>query len=685
MPMTSRVEDLANPRPRGLHNKADGWRRLRVELVYPPFGPAALPSLGLALLSALVKQEGHICTTHYWNLDLVAEMPFRSVREQMTAYRTLTERTWYPYNEWTFGGVLFGEAMSERDQITSVKLMNHTLALPDELLSAEALLQLRSDAPRIVVEAAERLADADVVGVSTTFFQNVPALALAQEVKRRWPQKRVVLGGANCDAEMGAALFRKFTFLDAVFVGEADWTFVPYLESIAANRTPENIPGVLWRDEFGAPHGDSQGSPTFALDTLPHADYFDWLAERERVGVASVAPLVVALESSRGCWWGAKHHCTFCGLNATGMAYRQKSADRLVAEVRDVLATTHAEFVYMTDNILSMDYVSELPGWPGRIGRPAHFFYEVKANLRGDQLRRLAAAGVAAVQPGIESLSTEALALMRKGVTAIQNVAFLRSAQEVGIRPVWNLLVGFPGEDPDWYRAIVDQIPRLTHLRPPVTVAQVEFHRFSPYHNDPASFGLSLRPLDAYEALYPFDEDELSELAYTFRRDDEYDQRKLRSYMDPLGDAVVTWRAAFHEQSARLTTDDDGHDVVIHDTRPAYGPRTLRLHGLAARLYRCLTEPRSLSALVAEAEARGGAMRGFGNAELIDAFARRPNELPIGFGVDEFLQAPESCMAVMVDAGLLYEERGRRQPLYLALGVSASARPTIDVWADSGV
>lgn len=38
---------------------------------------------------------------------------------------------------------------------------------------------------------------------------------------------------------------------------------------------------------------------------------------------ASFASLLV-LEGARGCWWGEKHHCTFCGLNGSLMKFRSK-------------------------------------------------------------------------------------------------------------------------------------------------------------------------------------------------------------------------------------------------------------------------------------------------------------------------------------------------------------------------
>ncbi len=40
--------------------------------------------------------------------------------------------------------------------------------------------------------------------------------------------------------------------------------------------------------------------------------------------------IFVPYETSRGCWWGQKKHCTFCGLNPLGMNYRAKSPERAV-------------------------------------------------------------------------------------------------------------------------------------------------------------------------------------------------------------------------------------------------------------------------------------------------------------------------------------------------------------------
>ena len=83
-------------------------------------------------------------------------------------------------------------------------------------------------------------------------------------------------------------------------------------------------------------------------------------------------------------------------------------------------------------------------------------FWEVKANLTARQVRQLRDAGVAYVQPGIESLNDHVLELMRKGTTGLRNVELLKWCREYGVTPLWNLLYGFPGETAGGLREQID-------------------------------------------------------------------------------------------------------------------------------------------------------------------------------------------------------------------------------------
>src|SRR3712207_5823960 len=128
------------------------------------------------------------------------------------------------------------------------------------------------------------------------------------------------------------------------------------------------------------------------LDSLPYPDYDDYFAQFGASTLPTVETPTLAIETSRGCWWGQKHHCTFCGLNGQGMQYRSKSSQRALDELDSLTGRYGVRKVYAVDNILDLKYFDtvlvELAGRP----RPPRLFYETKANLTKDQLRLLARA-----------------------------------------------------------------------------------------------------------------------------------------------------------------------------------------------------------------------------------------------------------------------------------------------------
>jgi ribosomal peptide maturation radical SAM protein 1 len=385
------------------------------------------------------------------------------------------------------------------------------------------------------------------------------------------------------------------------------------------------------------------------LDALPLPDFDDYVAQRQAAGLEHL-DLTLTLESSRGCWWGERQHCTFCGLNDTGMTHRRKGHERFAWELETIVGRYRPRFLYMTDNILPTEHYDGFMEWAGGSGLGVDYFYEIKSNVRRRQVAALSRARVSSVQPGIESFSTRVLSLMRKGVTAIHNVAFLRLAREYGILPTYSLLVGFPGEDEGEYARVAAEIPKLSHLRPPAAIAEVEFHRFSPYHQEPGAFGLRLRPWAQYEHLYPFAPEVVARLAYVF----EADERRPLDYAVPMAEEIRRWAAMYDEERCTLTWSRAESDVTVRDRRPGLGPRDYRLEGLAGEMIALLDEPRGLRALRAAVAAREADGEGGASEPLVveaDGVCR------IRFGSEAFLRDPEACLRPLVEAALVLEER----------------------------
>ncbi|HZD95026.1 MAG TPA: RiPP maturation radical SAM C-methyltransferase, partial [Candidatus Sulfotelmatobacter sp.] len=351
----------------------------------------------------------------------------------------------------------------------------------------ERMERARNLSPLFIQECANQidLDQYDIIGLTSTFQQNVATLAMAQELKRRAPHIIIVCGGSNFESEMGIELHRRFPFVDVVCSGEADHVFPELVRRVRAGESLHDLGGVTFRS-----NGETvvtQATQTFVtnLNELPYPDHSDFFRDFEASSVHSLVVPEVTMETSRGCWWGQKHHCTFCGLNGLGMTYRSKAPVRAYEEIRHLLATYGNTDIFNTDNIVDLRYFNELFPRLEAEGIQLQLFYETKANLKKSQLWALRRVGSKEFQPGIESLNSHVLTLMDKGVKGIQNVQLLRWSREMGFDVSWNIICGFPGETPDDYRQITRWIRRITHLQPPLVVTRFRLDRFSPMFRDP--------------------------------------------------------------------------------------------------------------------------------------------------------------------------------------------------------
>jgi hypothetical protein len=196
----------------------------------------------------------------------------------------------------------------------------------------------------------------------------------------------------------------------------------------------------------------------------------------------------------------------------------------------------------------------------------------------------MSAAGIRALQPGIESLSTPILKLMRKGTTALQNIRLLKWATQFGITVQWNLLYGFPGESPAEYERMADVMRSLTHLQPPTATGAIVVERFSPYHKNPCAFGLKrVQPAPHYRFIYRVGAADLNDLAYDFTH--EYDDgRDPNSYTEEFRDMARAWERAYDEGDA-LTFERGPGFLIIRDRRAGLGANDYLLGGDEAKIY----------------------------------------------------------------------------------------------------
>jgi radical SAM superfamily enzyme YgiQ (UPF0313 family) len=84
------------------------------------------------------------------------------------------------------------------------------------------------------------------------------------------------------------------------------------------------------------------------MNSLPYPDFDDFFDElKNQIEVKRTEP-ILSVETSRGCWWGEKFQCKFCGLNGSTMKYRSKSAIRAVEEI-DFLRLVNEFPIFLND------------------------------------------------------------------------------------------------------------------------------------------------------------------------------------------------------------------------------------------------------------------------------------------------------------------------------------------------
>ena len=512
----------------------------RIALVSMPWARVSSPALAVGLLKAILIRAGHEVDACYANLLLAQHLgPQR--------YRGIVNGGGLNHGllgEWLFTRAAFGSDALDVDAFVDA----HPEAVTAVAEDRDSLRALHEHVlPQFIADLVDDRdwSDYDLIGFSSSFEQNVASLALARAIKERHPQVPIVFGGANVDGEMGPAYLRAIDWVDITVSGEADAAILGLVSAVMRNEPPANVPGVWYRSADEVISGPP-ATLTRQLDDLPTPDYAEYFALLERFGsehLLSGRQRRLTFESSRGCWWGAKHHCTFCGLNALGMAYRSKSPTRVVDELTE-LAERHEVLVFEgADNIIDHASMSDLCDRLGESAVDWDLFYEVKANLTRAQLQMMAQAGIRTIQPGIESLSTNVLKLMRKGSTQLVNVRVLKWARAERMRVIWTILAGFPGETDEDYLRQARLIPLLHHLQPPDGVARLLLERFSPYFDEPGHGFRDVQPLSAYRAAYPVATLDHAAIAYAF----DYEAAPVAApgAVGAVREAVRTWQQSW--------------------------------------------------------------------------------------------------------------------------------------------
>jgi ribosomal peptide maturation radical SAM protein 1 len=610
-----------------------------VALVNMPFGHSKFPSIQLGTLSALLKSQGIGVKNHYLNLYFAQRIGF-------PVYDVLCESQLL-IGEWLFSRLLFKDNPKQPQYLRDFKPLIEDISRKAGC-SSSYLEEIHAMlAPQFLTWALTSIdwGQYRLIGFTSMFHQNVASVTLAKLIKDLYPDVKIAFGGAHYDGDMGLEYFRAFPWIDYAVVGEGEEPFPALVRQVLNGHEEEPPPGVVARKNGTVVYKPNPKLFVEFSRTGP-PDYDEYFEQLNDVDPSSFKGMnrILLYESARGCWWGEKHHCTFCGLNAQSMKFRSKSHEQVIEELRWLSSRYDSTRFRLVDNIIDMKYIEQVFGALGANHYDLDVFIETKSNLNKQQIQTLAKGGVTSMQPGLESLSSAQLKEMDKGVSPMQNVVVLKWSRYYNVNLSWNILLGFPKETDEDYRKQIELIPSLVHLQAPESVGKLWLERFSPYFTRPHEYGVRITgPGMAYEYVYDPEKVDLMKVAYDFEY--EVDPRVNPDLFRELVEAAGEWqrRQASSDKPYLYYVKAMGY-VTIYDGRVPGAPSRQRYDGMAAvAIEACNEAPKS--------------------PEHIQEHGKRN-----GLTEAEDPLTMEKVLTELVDKRMLYTERGK----YFTLALPAN-------------
>ncbi len=313
-------------------------------LVSMPWTNFVQPSLGLAILKADLEREGIAARVYHANLDLLKYISFQT-------YDMVSELM--ALNEFLFTAVLDPEIDARQSDSFAEHCLNLSQRKTSERYAtgeqlAELFLTLRNHVvPTYLAECADRILamNPTIVGFTCMFDQTMASAALAKLLKETDPNLMIVLGGYAVQHENGVEVLKAFPWVDAIARGDGEPVAAALARASTGEGSIEHIDGILTRADLRT-NIERRARRWDMASALP-PNYDDWFEDLKRIehehAVVLKSPYLY-IESSRGCWWGQKRHCTFCGIDKETLKYRQKSPARSSRDSRPSLALWRRDF-----------------------------------------------------------------------------------------------------------------------------------------------------------------------------------------------------------------------------------------------------------------------------------------------------------------------------------------------------
>ncbi|MGA7145912.1 MAG: RiPP maturation radical SAM C-methyltransferase [Desulfobacterales bacterium] len=570
----------------------------KVALISAPWPLFSRPSIQIGTLKAHLKRQfpDLKVDAHHFYLEVAEALGYRR-------YQIVSERTWLA--ETVYAALLYPECSERAEYLfqKEIKGKPHLKKADFKPLTRKVLEISEAFIRRI------RWEEYGLIGFSICFCQLTSSLFFIRKLKERFPGLFIVVGGSMFTGSAPGDIFNVFPEIDILVNGEGEIALSRLVSCLKEYRGKRMIPsfkGILTPET----DGKATALSFCQMKDLSHLfppDYSDYFDRMRSFDPAKRFFPTLPMEISRGCWWqrrqpgGKFKGCAFCNLNLQWDGYRTKTSEQVITEMDYLTSKYKTLSIAFTDNLLPLKTSRSIFKRISTLKKDIRLFGEIRATMPEEDLRNMKDAGMQAVQIGIEALSTRLLKKLRKGTTAIQNIEIMKHCEMLGIQNSSNLIVYFPGSDPD---DVAETLRNLEFAYPfrPLRLVNFWLGLGSAVWQEPDAFGIkAIFNHPNYRSLFPPDVvQSMRFIIQAYRGDIGYQKRIWAPVKRKLKDWKKTY-AKLHQGEKHeniLTFRDGRYFLIIRQKRSGGEPMTHRLEGTSRSVYLFCQKHRTIKRII---------------------------------------------------------------------------------------
>ena len=606
-------------------------------LVSAPWPLYSRPSIQIGTLKAFLgkKIPDLKVDAHHFYLKVAEAVGYRH-------YQAVSERVWLA--ETVYAALLYPERADTAEKIFYRQAKGKPLL--QKIVFKNLVSQVR-EVSEAFIQSVD-WGDYILAGFSICLCQLTASLYLIREVKKRFSNLSIVVGGSIFTGDATQNLFKTFPEINIVVNGEGELPLSRLVFHLRKSRRIDKmlpIKGIVTPESAGY-----NRSPIFNqmadLSDLSPPDYDDYFDLLQSFSPGKTFFPTLPMEMSRGCWWrrpfenGKSTGCAFCNLNLQWEGYRAKKPTQTVSEIDHLTTKYKTLSVAFMDNLLPLKTSKEIFTGIGKLKKDLHLFGEIRATTPRHILADMQIAGMKEVQIGIEALSTRLLRKLNKGTTAIQNLEIMKHCETLGISNSSNLILYFPSSDQE---DVDETLRNLEFVLPyrPLKMVYFWLGLGSPVWRYPENFGIeAVFNHRNYSGIFPLEIFNSMQFTIQSYRGGLSHQKKL---WIPVKKKLKSWKKTYDElhrgsRHENILSLRDGRDFLIIRQKRIQGEHlTHRLEGTSRGIYLFCQKHRSLKRILENFTAVG--------SDKVVPFLR-----------------------MMVDKKLMFEENNK----YLSLAVPAN-------------